>query len=92
VSSTNGLLVDETKESFNAALHAKVAGALALHRLIKDEPNSVFVSFASVNGLFGGATAGAYAAANSFAESFARTQTSNPTHYCFNWSMWDGVA
>jgi hypothetical protein len=85
------LLLEETRETFAQALHARMAGTWTLYNLTKDEPQCLFVSFASVNGIFGGATSGAYAAANSFLDSFARVHATDPLHYCFHWSTWDGI-
>jgi non-ribosomal peptide synthase protein (TIGR01720 family) len=85
------LLADETKASFSTALHPKVLGAWALDQLVRDDPRSVFISFSSVNAIFGGAMAGSYAAANSFLDSFVRSSNANPLRYCLHWSMWDGV-
>ncbi|HEY0605351.1 MAG TPA: amino acid adenylation domain-containing protein, partial [Herpetosiphonaceae bacterium] len=87
------LLLDETREQMADALRAKVHGTWALHQLIQDQPESVFISFSSINGFFGGTSVGAYAAANSFLDHFAAYQraTSRVQSYCFSWSMWDNL-
>ncbi|MFQ5853080.1 MAG: SDR family NAD(P)-dependent oxidoreductase, partial [Candidatus Binatia bacterium] len=87
------LLLEETPESFAATLHPKVHGAWALLQLIKSRPQTVFISFSSVNGFLGGFTAGAYAAANSFLDNFLQDQRGECSmrSYCFAWSMWDEV-
>lgn len=87
------LLVEETRESLAATLSSKVLGTWVLHQLLKDRPNSVFISSSSVNSFFGGTAASAYAAANSFQDSFSHYQRHQCSlqSYCFAWSMWDEV-
>lgn len=86
------LLQAETRQTLGATLLPKVSGTWALHQLLKQQPEKVFISFSSVNGFFGGFAAGAYAAANSFLEAFAQEQRQQGLRsYCFAWSMWDEV-
>lgn len=87
------LVVEETQENLAAVLRPKMLGTWVLHQLIKDNPDSVFLTFSSVNGFFGGTTVGAYAAANSFLDSFSHYQKyqSGLQSYCFAWSMWDEI-
>ncbi|MBV9390134.1 MAG: SDR family NAD(P)-dependent oxidoreductase, partial [Chroococcidiopsidaceae cyanobacterium CP_BM_ER_R8_30] len=87
------LLVGETKASLAATLYPKVLGTWVLSQLVKDRPDSIFISFSSINGFFGGTAAGAYAAANSFLECFSDYQRAKCLcrSYCFSWSMWDEV-
>ncbi len=87
------LLVDETRGSLAATLRPKVVGTWALHQLLKDRPQALFISFSSVNGFFGGTTVGAYSAANSFLDcfSFHQRHKSSLQSYCFAWSLWDEV-
>jgi thioesterase domain-containing protein/NAD(P)-dependent dehydrogenase (short-subunit alcohol dehydrogenase family)/acyl carrier protein len=87
------LLVDETPETFAATLHPKVLGSWTLHQLLKDRPDSVFISFSSIASCFGGAMIGAYAAANHFLDSFVHYQqrSSRIRSYCLNWSTWNGL-
>lgn len=88
--STRQLLLDETPDSFAATLRPKVFGTWTLHQLIKNQQNSVFISFSSVNGFFGGLSAGAYGAANRFLDAFSHYQRYHSLRsYCFAWSMWD---
>ncbi|ALF53425.1 polyketide synthase family protein [Nostoc piscinale CENA21] len=85
-------LIEETHESWSAALRSKVGGAWVLNQLLLDHPQAVFISFSSVSSFMGGAAVGTFVAANRFLESFAyyqRTQGSNS--YCFSWSLWDGI-
>jgi amino acid adenylation domain-containing protein len=86
-------LVEETRESACAVMRPKVLGTWALHQLIKDKPEAVFISFSSVNSFFGGVRAGAYAAANSFLEGFTHWQRKcgRSKSYCFHWSQWDEI-
>lgn len=87
------LILDETQDSLAATLRPKIIGTWVLHQLLKNKPNSLFISFSSVNSFFGGYTVGAYAAANSFLDSFShylRYQHSMQS-YCFAWSMWDEI-
>ncbi|MGD1950357.1 MAG: SDR family NAD(P)-dependent oxidoreductase [Leptolyngbyaceae cyanobacterium] len=87
------LLVDETVDSLAATLRAKVSGTWVLHQLIKDQPDSLFVTISSVISLFGGATVGAYAASNTFLNQFQQyAQRQGYTqHYCFRSSTWSQV-
>jgi len=88
------VLTEETRGGLAAALHAKMTGTWILHQLLTEQqPTGVFISFSSVNGFFGGATAGAYAAASSFLDIFAQyqQQRSSLQYYCLAWSMWDEV-
>ncbi len=90
---TERVLQEETIETFTQALEAKVTGTWVLHQLLKRRANSLFVTFSSVNGFFGGAAVGAYAAANSFLDTFVHYQRKRYglQCYCFAWSMWDEV-
>jgi surfactin family lipopeptide synthetase A len=85
------MLVEESRESFAAALQPKALGALAIAEVLNDRPNCLYVLFSSVNSIFGGATVGAYTAANSFIDGFSLARrTSHPTTtYCLAWSPWD---
>jgi malonyl CoA-acyl carrier protein transacylase len=80
-------LMEETHESFAAILRPKVLGTWTLHQLIKNQPDSLFINFSSVNSFFGGAAVGAFAAASRFLNSFSHYQKS----YCFDWSLWDEI-
>ncbi|MBI3417085.1 MAG: SDR family NAD(P)-dependent oxidoreductase, partial [Verrucomicrobia bacterium] len=83
-------LAEETTESWDAAMRAKVEGALALHQLVKDRPGSLFVHFSSAITLFSGAMVGAYVSANRFLETFSRYQRNECRlrSYCYSWSRW----
>ena len=86
-------LTVETPQTFNSMLRPKVYGTWTLYQLIKHNPQAVFISFSSVNGVFGGATFSAYSAANSFLDGYSLYQRYHfhQETYCFNWSMWDNL-
>jgi acyl-CoA synthetase (AMP-forming)/AMP-acid ligase II/thioesterase domain-containing protein/NAD(P)-dependent dehydrogenase (short-subunit alcohol dehydrogenase family)/acyl carrier protein len=87
------MLVDETHNSLTEVLRPKVLGTWTLHQLLKNKPNSVFISFSSLASFFGGAMIGAYSAANTFLDYFSHNQRHGYSlrSYCFSWAMWDGV-
>jgi acyl-CoA synthetase (AMP-forming)/AMP-acid ligase II len=79
-------------EAFEAALHAKVRGALALEPLLADRPDADVVLFSSVNGWFGGAGFGAYSTANGFLDGLAaRWVARGRSVQSLAWSQWSGV-
>jgi acyl-CoA synthetase (AMP-forming)/AMP-acid ligase II/NAD(P)-dependent dehydrogenase (short-subunit alcohol dehydrogenase family) len=84
---------EETATGFAEVLHSKLNGTWALHQLLDSRPGSLFVSFSSVNGYFGGYGVSAYAAANAFLESFSEYQRefTGVNAYCISWSLWDDV-
>ncbi|QKW35615.1 SDR family NAD(P)-dependent oxidoreductase [Actinomadura sp. NAK00032] len=86
-------LANETAGTFTAQFRAKVAGTLAVARLLDRRPDAALVLFGSVNGEFGGHSFGAYAAASGFLAGFA-----DHWHHargrrvrCLAWSMWTGA-
>ncbi|NEQ84682.1 MAG: SDR family NAD(P)-dependent oxidoreductase, partial [Moorea sp. SIO2I5] len=85
------MLVSETQESIAEVLKPKVLGTLALHELVKENPEGLFIHFSSIFGLFGGISIGAYSAANRFLQTFCDYQKSHSSinSYCFAWSAWD---
>ena len=86
-------LLEESYESWSAALRSKVGGAWVLNQLLKDHSAAVFISFSSISSFFGGATIGTFVAANQFLESLSHYQSSKLglKSYCFSWSLWDGI-
>jgi acyl carrier protein len=85
-------LFEETSESFAASLRAKVQGTIALHEVVRNQPDALFIHFSSVNAHFGGFRVGGYAAANAFADRFAHYQRQcGLQSYSLMWSMWDEV-
>jgi acyl-CoA synthetase (AMP-forming)/AMP-acid ligase II/thioesterase domain-containing protein/NAD(P)-dependent dehydrogenase (short-subunit alcohol dehydrogenase family)/acyl carrier protein len=84
-------ILEETFQKVTATFAPKLEGTWVLYQLIKNQPNSLFVSFSSVNGFFGRMTAGSYSAANRFLDSFTQHLVSNSSvrAYCFAWSMWE---
>ncbi|MEU6266177.1 SDR family NAD(P)-dependent oxidoreductase [Saccharopolyspora shandongensis] len=85
-------LAEQTPGDLDRLLAAKVRGAWTLHRLVRERPGALFVSFSSVNGFFGGATASGYAAANAFLDGLAVHQRRlGLLARSLAWSMWDEV-
>ncbi|BAZ48116.1 AMP-dependent synthetase and ligase [Nostoc sp. NIES-4103] len=83
----------ETLHTFDSMLRPKVHGTWTLYQLIKNRPQTVFISFSSINSIFGGASFSAYSAANSFLDTcslYQRHHLHSQT-YCLNWTMWDEV-
>jgi amino acid adenylation domain-containing protein len=86
-------VLSETLQTLDSMLRPKMYGTWVLYQIIKNDPEAVFVSFSSVNGVFGGATFSAYSAANSFLDCYSlyHRYYSRAQTYCFNWTMWDDV-
>ena len=86
-------ITQEKVETFEWMFGSKVYGTWALCKMFEHHPDTFFVSFSSVNSMFGGATFSAYCAANSFLDCFtvARHYHSHPKTYCFNWTMWSDL-
>ncbi|MFI6348454.1 SDR family NAD(P)-dependent oxidoreductase [Streptomyces sp. NPDC050560] len=80
-----------TAAALDEAMAVKAGGARALHALVADRPGTLFVSFSSVNGFFGGASVGGYAAAGAFLDALAEHQREDLglDAYSLAWSMWD---
>ncbi|WP_121639835.1 non-ribosomal peptide synthetase [Virgibacillus sp. Bac330] len=81
----------ETIENYEKFFAPKVYGTIQLAKLLKKD--TLFVSFGSVNGFFGGSGFSAYSAANSFMSAYT-TNLINKGYkncYCLNWSAWDGI-
>jgi acyl carrier protein len=87
------LVTTESIESFESIFRSKVYGTCALFEAIQDRPDTLFVAFSSVNGLFGGNSFSAYSAANAFLDNFCldKRYRSHPRIFCFNWSMWNDL-
>ncbi|MBI4524206.1 MAG: SDR family NAD(P)-dependent oxidoreductase [Deltaproteobacteria bacterium] len=84
--------LEESRESLAEIFRPKISGTLAVHQLLKNEPDALFIGFSSLAGSFGGAAVSAYAAANSFLDAFVLSQSSRvPRYYSFAWSAWQGV-
>src|SRR5690625_3655798 len=81
----------ETKENYEKFLEAKMHGTIHLEKLLKKE--TLFVSFGSVNGFFGGSGFSAYSAANSFLSAYTNHLINKGYEncYCLNWSAWNGI-
>jgi acyl-CoA synthetase (AMP-forming)/AMP-acid ligase II/NADP-dependent 3-hydroxy acid dehydrogenase YdfG len=83
----------ESAATFAEQYRAKVAGTLAIARILESRPQAGLVLFGSVNGEFGGHSFGAYSAANSFLAGFADHWHHERRRVvrCLGWSMWTGV-
>ncbi|RFS84180.1 SDR family NAD(P)-dependent oxidoreductase [Actinomadura spongiicola] len=86
-------LAREEAATFAEQYRAKVAGTLAVARVLESRPGASLVLFGSVNGEFGGHSFGAYSTANAFVTGFA-----DHWHFerrrevrCLAWSMWTGA-
>lgn len=86
-------IAGETIERFENMFQAKLYGTWVLSQLLKTRPQTIFLTFSSINGLFGGASFSAYSAANSFLDSYTcylRQQVHRLT-YCIHWSIWHNI-
>ena len=85
-------LASETAAGFVAALHPKLAGALALNSIAQENPGCLFVNFSSLLGYFGAFGTGAYSAANAALDAFSANQRLFGINaYSLAWSMWQGT-
>jgi thioester reductase-like protein len=84
---------EETADSFETAIHAKVTGASVLDRITRERPGCLFVGFSSVNAVFGGSRAAAYSAANRYLELLTHEQRRRGrlVSWCLHWSQWEDV-
>lgn len=82
-------LEEVTPEAFENTLHAKVAGASALHSVLTD-PAVPVVLFSSISAAWGSAEHGAYAAANAWLDGLAAARQAQglPT-ISLGWGIWD---
>lgn len=86
------LVSEEHPEELKMTLHPQILGIWMLHQLLQDKPDSLFVTFASVSGVLGGAMVGGYAAANSFLEAFSQYQRQcGIQSYFIAWTQWDNL-
>ncbi|TGA90669.1 SDR family NAD(P)-dependent oxidoreductase, partial [Streptomyces palmae] len=83
-------LLGAGEELWERMLAAKAVGAAVLTEAMRDRPGTLFVSFSSVNGHFGGALAGPYAAANAYLDALTAHQRDLGLRaQSVAWSMWD---
>jgi len=88
----DGMLPDQTRESFDRVLAGKAVGAWNLHELTRDCPLDLFVLFSSATALLGAPGQANYAAANAFLDALAhRRRFENRPALTVNWGIWSGA-
>ncbi len=88
---SDAALVNQSWESFEQVLGAKVMGAWALHRATLDRDLDCFVLFSSITGVLGNAGQANYAAANAFLDQLARhRQALGLASESIAWGLWTG--
>ncbi len=87
-------LSDETPEELDRVLAGDIRGCLRLCAIARSRPSTLFISFTSANGFFGGATVGAISAAASYVTALTDELRAEETVRCYNfaWSLWSHVA
>ncbi len=82
-------LEEESDEGFLALLKAKLFGAWALHRAVRENPDCFFVHFSSVSSHFSALGLGGYVAANAGLDALACHQRGAGRRSCsLAWSIW----
>ncbi|MGE0419632.1 MAG: SDR family NAD(P)-dependent oxidoreductase, partial [Acetobacteraceae bacterium] len=84
-------IVQSEMADVDTVLRTKIAGAVALDHLTRDDPVSAFVLLSSTAAAFGSAGQGAYAAANGFLDGFAgwrSAQGRTGRTVSINWPLW----
>ncbi|MBL1098511.1 non-ribosomal peptide synthetase [Streptomyces coffeae] len=85
-------LTETTQRQWAEVLAAKTTGATVLTDALRDRPGTLFITFSSVNGHFGGAMAAAYSAANAYLDTLTTHQRQLGLHaHTIAWSMWDNT-
>lgn len=85
-------ILDEEIEAFEPVILPKLLGAYHLFQLTQEYPDSLFLTFSSVNAYFGGYQNALYAAANSALEEFTSSlRAHHKNTYCIAWSFWDDI-
>ncbi|MFI5867571.1 acyltransferase domain-containing protein [Streptomyces sp. NPDC051546] len=85
-------VADLRPESLAEALRAKVGGAWALHRALRNEPLERLVLFSSGSSVLGSPMLGGYAAGNAFLDALARHRRAGGLPATLtNWGFWDKV-
>lgn len=91
-SAREALMLDETPQSLNQTLSAKVLGAQVLGRILERHPNARCVLFSSAATTIGTGQTGAYAMANAWLDAFAHDQRRRGRLvWCLNWSPWSAT-
>lgn len=89
--SNTGPIVEQDLSDVKALLSPKVKGTQALYDMVNKRSQTLFVTFASVNGYFPAGGMAAYSSANRYQASFIESVSGNKNvqSFCINWSMWD---
>jgi len=83
------LLLDETPESMDDILGAKIRSSQWMNELFCHSLDTFFIYFSSLAGHFGGFGSAAYSAANAYLERFAQQQRKQGVaSYCLAWTQW----
>ncbi len=91
---SDGLLAEQSWDSFRQVLTPKEAGAWMLHELTLDEPLDFFILYSSVASILGSPGQANYAMANSFLDGLAHARHSaGLPALSINWGPWnEGMA
>jgi polyketide synthase 12/myxalamid-type polyketide synthase MxaB len=88
----DGALIRQDWPRFRGVLEPKVAGALNLEQLTRQETLDFFVLFSSVATVLGWRGQGSYAAANAYLDAFAaRRRSAGLPGLSINWGNWGAV-
>ncbi len=88
----DGILMQQSVESFQKVFAPKVSGAWQLHELTLGQPLDFFVLFSSVAAALGSPGQGNYAAANAFMDGLAYyRQALNLPATSINWGPWGQI-
>ena len=85
-------ITGQAPEEFDAVMAPKLAGAMGLDHLTRNDPLAVFAVFSSTAASFGSAGQAAYAAANGFLDGFAdwRGEQNRPGRtVAISWPLWE---
>ena len=86
-----GALARATKADLDAAWSAKVAGAIALDRLLAGRDLDAFVLYSSIAATWGSGRQGAYAAANGALDAIAESRKARgDVALSVSWGPWSG--
>jgi NADP-dependent 3-hydroxy acid dehydrogenase YdfG len=86
-------ILDLSTDDLARALRPKMIGTWVLDRILAERGGGLFVSFSSVNGIFGGSAVAAYSCANAFQLAYGDFQARHRSFrtHCAAWTMWRGL-